>query len=210
MRRSNGRRGITGLPEAIALPDAELLFYRRVELGGDPDQLLQRIIRDTDWQQEEIRMFGKIHRQPRLVAWYGDPSARYTYSGILHQPLPWSGQLRRLQRRLEPLAGCRFNSVLLNYYRDHRDSVGLHADDEPELGPRPVIASLSLGAERRIVFRHRTRRDLATFSLALPSGSLLIMRGATQRHWRHGIRKLTRPCGPRVNLTFRWIHPEPT
>ncbi len=116
--------------------------------------------------------------------------------------------LTRLKARVEQVTGSRFNSVLLNYYRDQRDSMGLHADDEPELGAEPVIASLSLGEERKLVFRHRSRRELTTVSVPLPSGSLLVMRGPTQRHWKHGIRKLTRPCGPRVNLTFRRVYPD--
>ncbi len=104
---------------------------------------------------------------------------------------------------MEP--GSSFNSVLLNYYRDGRDSMGLHADDEPELGPEPVIASLSLGATRNLYFRHRRCKELATVNVPLPSRSLLVMRGETQRNWKHGIRKVARPCGPRVNLTFRHI-----
>jgi alkylated DNA repair dioxygenase AlkB len=193
---------------ALELPDAELLLYPTIELGGSPEALLDRLIRDTPWRAEEITVFGKTYLQPRLVAWYGDPGARYTYSGIPHEPRPWSALLTRLKARVEQVTGSRFNSVLLNYYRDQRDSMGLHSDDEPELGAEPVIASLSLGEERRLVFRHRSRRDLETFSVPLPSGSLLVMRGATQRHWKHGIRKLTRRCGPRVNLTFRRVYPD--
>lgn len=194
-------------PLQVTLPDAELVFFEQVSLGCDGDQLLQNLIEDTPWQAEDIVVFGKTYPQPRLIAWYGDDGASYTYSGIPHEPMPWTEKLLRLRRRVESLAGSRFNSVLLNYYRDGRDSMGMHADDEPELGPEPVIASLSLGAERKLVFRHRRRRDLDNFDLALPSGSLLVMKGSTQRNWKHGIRKLTRPCGPRVNLTFRWVYP---
>ncbi len=195
-------------PVALDLPDAELLLYPAIELGCSHGELLHRLIRDTPWQAEEITVFGKTHLQPRLLAWYGDPEARYTYSGIPHQPRPWSALLTRLKARVEQVTGSRFNSVLLNYYRDQRDSMGLHADDEPELGAEPVIASLSLGEERKLVFRHRSRRELKTVSVPLPPGSLLVMRGPTQRHWKHGIRKLTRPCGPRVNLTFRRVYPD--
>jgi alkylated DNA repair dioxygenase AlkB len=190
---------------AIDLPDADLLFLERVDLGGDRDELLQELIEATPWQAEDIVVFGRTYPQPRLVAWYGDAGANYTYSGVRHDPLPWTATLQRLRERIQTLAGSPFNSVLLNYYRDGRDSMGLHADDEPELGPEPVIASLSLGAERKIVFQHRQRRDVDNLNLPLPHGSLLVMRGATQRHWKHGIRKLRRPCGPRLNLTFRRI-----
>jgi alkylated DNA repair dioxygenase AlkB len=95
--------------------------------------------------------------------------------------------------------------VLLNYYRDHRDSMGMHSDDEPELGPRPAIASVSLGHQRTFILKHRTRKELERVTLPLESGSLLLMKGDTQRHWKHGIDKERRPCGPRINLTFRQI-----
>jgi alkylated DNA repair dioxygenase AlkB len=107
---------------------------------------------------------------------------------------------------VEAIAGDKFNSVLLNYYRDHRDSMGMHSDDERELGKLPLIASLSLGGERTFILKHKTRKDLKPVRLKLASGSLLLMKGETQRHWKHGIEKETRPCGPRVNLTFRRIH----
>jgi alkylated DNA repair dioxygenase AlkB len=153
-------------------------------------------------------MFGKEVPQPRLTAWYGDPAAQYTYSGLTWEPRPWTPTLLDLRRRLEAATDARFNSVLLNYYRDGRDSMGWHADNEPELGAAPAIASLSLGASRR--FRLRPYRGGLThpsFSLDLPTGSLLLMRGPTQQHWQHELPKTARPVGPRLNLTFRWIVP---
>lgn len=192
-------------PTPLPVSDAQLLLFPRLGLGEDDQVLLGQLIDHTPWRQDDITLFGKTHRQPRLVAWYGDPGASYTYSGIRHEPLPWTPTLQQLRQRVQAAAGHKFNSVLLNYYRDERDSMGLHADDEPELGPRPVIASLSLGETRRIYFKHKTRRDVETVSYNLPSTSLLIMKGETQRYWRHGIRKLTRACGPRVNLTFRLV-----
>jgi len=192
-----------GIP--VDLPDAELLLYPRPDLGIEPERLLAALIRDTPWQQREITLFGRRHLQPRLVAWYGDEGACYTYSRARFEPLPWSPGLAALRDRISDLAGQRFNSVLLNYYRDQHDAMGLHADDEPELGPEPVIASLSLGEARKLTFRHRSRRDFPPFQLPLPSGSLLLMRGGTQRHWKHGLRRLSRPCAARVNLTFRQV-----
>jgi alkylated DNA repair dioxygenase AlkB len=192
-------------PLALQLPDAQLLFYERLDLGSDDSLLLQQLVHNTQWQEESITVFGKTHLQPRLVAWHGDAGTSYTYSGIAHEPRPWTDTLTRLRHLVEAAADSRFNSVLLNYYRNEHDSMGLHADDEPELGSEPVIASLSLGEQRNLYFRHRSRRELKTFNLALPSGSLLIMKGETQRNWKHGLRKLSRPCGPRVNLTFRLI-----
>lgn len=206
MDRETARHPTTPLapPQAIDLPGADLLFHPHTGLTED-GRLLERLIEQTPWRSEHVTVFGKTYRQPRLVAWYGDHGASYTYSGTTHEPLPWTPDLSRLRRAVESLCGGAFNSVLLNYYRDGADAMGLHADDEPELGPRPLIASLSLGAPRRMYFRHRSRRDEDTLSLDLPDGSLLLMSGTTQEHWKHGIRRTARPCGPRVNLTYRYI-----
>jgi alkylated DNA repair dioxygenase AlkB len=190
-------------PIALQLPDADLLLYENV--GFQRAGLLVQLVEETQWRSDEITLYGKTHQQPRLVAWHGDEGASYSYSGVRHQPQPWSDTLQRIRERVESVSGYPFNSVLLNYYRDQNDSMGLHADDEPELGREPVIASLSLGEERKLYFKHKYRRDLKAFNVPLPSGSLLIMKGATQRNWKHGMRKLKRPCGPRLNLTFRTI-----
>jgi alkylated DNA repair dioxygenase AlkB len=180
------------------------VLYTELDLP-QPEDLLQRLITQTAWQQEDITLFGRTHPQPRLVAWYGDPDAHYSYSGIAHKPNPWTRDLSALRSRMEDVCDCSFNSVLLNYYRNQRDSMGLHADDEPELGATPVIASLSLGEERKLYFKHKTEKERASVNVSLPSGSLLVMRADTQKNWKHGMRKLTRQCGPRVNLTFRRI-----
>ena len=152
-------------------------------------------------------MWGRRMPQPRLTAWYGDAGASYAYSGVELHPLPWTPVLLDIKARIEKTTGSSFNSVLLNYYRDHRDSVGFHSDDEPELGERPVIASLSLGAERTFILKHKKLKGMqeTPCAFAPASGSLLLMRGDTQRCWRHGVPKENRPCGPRVNLTFRKI-----
>ena len=192
-------------PTRIPLPDGDLQLYPSIGLA-DTETLLWQLIAETPWRQDEITVYGKRHRQPRLTAWYGDPGALYSYSGIKLHPLPWTQTLKALKATVESTCGQSFNSVLLNYYRDGRDSMGMHSDDEPELGPEPVIASVSLGEERVMHFKHRTRREIDTLKLPLPSGSLLIMRGQTQRCWRHGVNKTSRSCGPRINLTFRRIH----
>lgn len=194
-----------GAPENLPLPDGDLQLYTGLQLGCEEAALLRQLIDDIDWGQEHITLFGKTHKQPRLVAWHGDRDACYSYSGKTYQPRPWTDTLLQLKELAEQLSASPFNSVLLNYYRDGRDSMGLHADDEPELGLEPVIASLSLGATRTLYFRHRFRKELATVNVPLPSGSLLVMRGKTQRNWKHGIRKVARACGPRINLTFRNI-----
>jgi len=187
----------------MPLEDAELLLYDRLDL--DDTQLMQALIEETCWGQETVTLFGRTMPQPRLVAYHGDRGADYTYSGTRHAPRPWTPRLGSLKHTVESLTGESFNSVLLNYYRDGRDSMGLHADDEPELGPNPVIASLSLGQERRMYFQHKRRKELANLVLPLPSASLLLMKGATQHHWKHGLRKVKSDCGARLNLTFRKI-----
>ncbi len=193
--------------EALPIVDGDLRYWRQLDLGQDPQHILARLINDSEWRQEEITVYGKAYRQPRLSAWYGDMG--YSYSGIRLEPQPWTTRLQALRRLVEKRVGHSFNSVLLNYYRDHNDKMGMHSDDEKELGPRPVIASLSLGEPRNFLLRHKTRKDLQTIKLLLPSASLLLMQGDTQRHWRHGINAERHPCGARVNLTFRRIIPDP-
>ena len=162
--------------------------------------------RTVPWQVHRVRLFGREVESPRLSCWIGDPGAVYRYSGVRHEPQPWPDVLRPVRERLLHETGVAFNSVLANLYRDGRDGMGWHSDDEPELGERPVIASLSLGATRRFVLKHR--RDPARKQvLALPHGSLLLMRGDTQKDWRHALPRTARPVGPRINLTFRRILP---
>ena len=192
-------------PTHIPLPDGDLQLHRSIGLA-DAQTILTQLITDTPWRQDEITVYGKRHRQPRLTAWYGDPGTQYSYSGIELQPLDWTPTLLELKTVVEKNCDHSFNSVLLNYYRNGQDSMGMHSDDEAELGPEPVIASLSLGEERALRFKHKTRKDIKPLTLLLPSGSLLVMAGQTQRYWRHGLNKLSRSCGPRINLTFRRIH----
>lgn len=189
--------------ENLPMVDAELLWWRRIDLGQDHQQLLARLLRECHWREEKITVYGKLYRQPRLTAWYGDFG--YSYSGIHLEPAPWTRILNELRERVQRQVQHEFNSVLLNYYRDQHDKMGMHSDDERELGLQPVIASLSLGETRTMLFRHKTRKDLKTVKLELPSGSLLLMRGDTQRCWRHGINAERNRCGPRINLTFRSI-----
>jgi alkylated DNA repair dioxygenase AlkB len=192
----------------LPMIDGELLWWPRIELGQSSERVLSELIESCAWRQEQITVYGKSYRQPRLSAWYGDLG--YSYSGIRLEPMPWSPLLLDIKTRVQDLVGHAFNSVLLNYYRDQHDRMGMHSDDERELGPQPVIASLSIGETRSLLFRHKTRKDLKTVKLALPSTSLLLMRGDTQRFWRHGINPERSHCGARVNLTFRSIIPAAT
>lgn len=189
----------------LPLPGAQLIYYPAVELDSAPQALLQRLIDDIAWREESITLWGKTHLQPRLVAWHGDARMDYTYSGIRLAARPWTPDLLNLKQKIELISGCAFNSVLLNYYRDERDSMGFHSDDERELGPLPTIASLSLGQQRILVFKPKSDKSLRPYKLPLASGSVLVMQGETQQNWLHGIAKSTMPCGARVNLTFRQI-----
>ena len=189
------------------LPDADIRLWRQAFQPAEADEMLAVLCSRIDWQQEDIVIFGERRRVPRLVAWHGDPGTAYTYSGTAHEPLPWTPELQRVRHRAEELTGHRYNSVLLNLYRDGRDGMGWHADDEPELGHEPVIASVSFGATRRFKLRHRRSRSAAN-TLDLAHGDLLLMAGATQHHYVHAVPKTARPVGARVNLTFRWVRPD--
>lgn len=191
--------------ERLNIEDAEISFAQQILPGESTDDLLRELIAETPWRHEAVTIYGKKFMQPRLIAWYGDPAQKYFYSGIALEPLPWTKTLSQIRYVVENFSGEMFNSVLLNYYRDHHDSMGFHSDDEKELGPTPVIASVSLGATRTFILKHRTRLELKTVRLSLQTGSLLLMKGLTQKNWKHGIDKRTRPCGPRINLTFRRI-----
>ena len=191
--------------ERIPMIDAEVYYLDDLTLGRERDEILQRLIANTEWRQDTVVVWGKTYQQPRLVAWYGDSGSEYTYSGITLSPMPWTELLLDIKKRVERVTQESFNSVLLNYYRDNRDSMGFHSDDEPELGEKPVIASVSLGEERTLVLKHKMDKLAKPVRLRLASGSLLLMKGDTQRCWKHGIAKETRRCGARVNLTFRHI-----
>ena len=190
----------------LPLQGGEVFYARSFDLGQDPICLMQRLIAEVPWRAENVVVWGKSYPQPRLIAWFGDEGRGYQYSGVSLNPLPWSALLLSVKRRVEQLVGTNFNSVLLNYYRDNRDSMGFHSDDEKELGKRPVIASISLGQERMFILKSKTDKAGKPIKLKLESGSLLLMKGDTQKNWKHGIEKEKRPCGPRVNLTFRRIN----
>lgn len=165
--------------------------------------LFQRLWHEAEWRQRDIVLFGRKLQQPRLTAWCSDPGIHYRYSGLDLAPRPWHPALPRIRDELSALLGAGFNSVLLNAYRDGRDSMGWHADDEPELGAHPVIASVSLGATRRMLLRPAGGGRLV--GVDLENGSLLVMSGTSQEDWRHSVPKVKTAVGPRINLTFREI-----
>lgn len=193
----------------IPLPDADLLLDPQFLQPAEAARLLAELTDTIPWQQQPIRLFGKEIMQPRLTAWHGDAGATYRYSGLTLPPAPWTPALQELRRQVEQATGARFNSVLLNLYRTGQDSMGWHADDEPELGPAPNIASVSLGTVRNFRLKPRDpgRTPHAPVSLPLASGSLLLMRGPTQQYWLHALPKTARTQEPRLNLTFRYIMP---
>lgn len=189
----------------LEMPDADVTLYPAFFDKDAADSRFEHLQSDIDWQQKRILMFGKLLDMPRLTAWYGDAGAIYTYSGITEYPLPWTDGLLAIRREVEAAAETTFNSVLLNYYRGGQDSMGWHSDDEPELGTNPTIASVSFGAARRFQFKHRRNPELRS-EVDLTPGSLLLMRGPTQTHWKHQVPKSSRILGPRINLTFRRIY----
>lgn len=186
--------------------DADVSILHELEMPLPYERMLNRLRQETKWRQEAVRIYGKHFDQPRLVAWYGDPGMKYDYSGISLIPLPWTDLLLDIKRRIEDCTESTFNSVFLNLYRDHNDSMGFHSDDERELGPEPTIASLTFGATRTFVMKHKRDSEIPLAKIPLEAGSVLLMKGKTQRFWKHGILKQREPCGPRVNLTFRTIY----
>jgi len=163
--------------------------------------LLDKLGAELAWQRHEIKLFGRRIMQPRLSCWYGDEGVSYGYSGLKLEALPWHPGLQNLRHRLETELHQPFNSVLANAYRDGNDSMGWHADDEPELGDAPTIASLSLGYPRR--FLVRSKRGKERRAMMLGNGSLLVMRGAAQSAYQHALPKTLKTAGYRINLTFR-------
>ena len=186
-------------------PTLRLDLYAHAFPPEDARRLFTALRSELHWEEKQIRLFGKTIVSPRLSAWYGEPGTRYRYSGLTLEALGWTHSLDEVRSRVEGLAGVSFNAVLCNLYRDEHDSMGLHADAEAEFGPEPVIASVSLGAVRRFTMRPRRPRDGKAFTLELPSGSVLVLSGPTQAHWRHGVPKEASPTGERINLTFRRI-----
>lgn len=197
--------GIRLLDEDGCLVSLQPDFLNAQEAAMAFMQLCQEI----PWRNHPVRMFGRTLPSPRLSCWIGDPDARYRYAGHTHEPLPWTALLTNWRRRLSEQYGARFNSVLLNLYRDGRDRMGWHADDEPELGTEPLIASISLGASRTFRMRRKDRTGGDRLDIELPPGSLLWMAGRTQHVWQHALpaRRLLRAA--RINLTWRTVFAPP-
>jgi alkylated DNA repair dioxygenase AlkB len=186
------------------IPNADIEYYQNFFESNRANELFEKLKNEIPWQQDNITVFGKTYSQPRLTALFGNEGKPYAYSNIVMQPNPWNPLLRLIKDEIEEVSKANFTTVLLNLYRDGKDSNGWHADNEKELGLNPVIASLSLGAERSFHLRHNTIKE-QKLKINLEHGSLLLMKGETQHFWKHQISKTAKPIGPRINLTFRII-----
>lgn len=191
-------------PIVFDVPDASIIYYPNFFSTEEATILFETLQKNIPWQQDDIKVFGKVFPQPRLTALFGNEGKSYSYSNITMHPHKWSPLLLSIKEKIEKATKVPFSTVLLNYYRDGKDSNGWHADNEKELGINPIIASLSFGAERMFQLKHNTIPN-QKINISLAHGSLLVMKGTTQHFWKHQIPKTTKPIGPRINLTFRII-----
>lgn len=189
--------------ERVELAEGALALYADAFVAEAPGWYAA-LMREVRWEQHWLTLFGRRIAAPRLSAWYAEPGCSYRYSGLSLAAQPFTPVLAQIRARTEALAGHGFNSVLLNLYRDGADGMSWHSDDEPELGPAPLIASVSLGATRRFLLRRRDAHPVRV-GLDLVDGSLLLMEPPLQRHWQHSVPKTRRATGPRINLTWRRI-----
>ena len=187
------------------LPDSDIRYYPNFIAGKEADDHFKNLKESISWQQDDITVFGKTYAQPRLTALFGNNGKEYSYSNITMVPKPFTKELTAIKESIESLTTTNFTTCLLNLYRDGKDSNGWHADDEPELGKNPVIASVSLGQERIFHLRHKNDKTLKQ-KINLTHGSLLLMKGETQHFWQHQIPKTARLVTERINLTFRVVH----
>ncbi|SEL34179.1 Alkylated DNA repair dioxygenase AlkB [Aquimarina amphilecti] len=188
----------------LKMPDADVSYFPFFFEKTEADQLFDILKKSIQWQQDDIKVFGKVHKQPRLTALYSSNKNTYTYSNITMQPHVFTDELSKIKKKVDHISSEIFTTCLLNLYRDGQDSNGWHSDNEKELGPEPIIASVSFGEERWFHFKHKTKE--LKQKLLLQHGSLLIMRGKTQENWLHQLPKSKKIKNPRVNLTFRIIN----
>ncbi|MEZ4725320.1 MAG: alpha-ketoglutarate-dependent dioxygenase AlkB [Candidatus Kapaibacterium sp.] len=186
------------------LIEDKLIYFEDVFEKFDCIRYFQLLINGINWQQDEIIMFGKKVKVPRLTAWYANPNVNYRYSGLLLTPNKWTDELIEIKEITEKISNHKFNSVLLNYYRGGSDSMGWHSDDEKELGTNPTIASVTFGYPRRFLYREKNNHN-NKFDIELKDGSLLLMKGDFQEKYQHSVPKTAKAVGERLNLTFRTI-----
>jgi alkylated DNA repair dioxygenase AlkB len=186
------------------LPNAELIYIPDFFSKQESDSYFKTIEAETNWQHDDITVFGKTYKQPRLTALFGESNQAYGYSNIVMYPEPFTPTLKTIKAQIETIANHKFNTLLINLYRDGSDSNGWHADNEKELGINPIIASVSFGEARPFHFKHRVLKD-QRHKIILEHGSLLILKGEMQHHWLHQIAKTKKEIKPRINLTFRTL-----
>jgi alkylated DNA repair dioxygenase AlkB len=183
--------------------DGTVNYYGKVLSSKEADQYFVLLMQNILWKNDEVVIFGRHFVTKRKAAWYGDSDYLYTYSNTTKQALTWTKELSDLKQIVEEIAEVKFNSCLLNLYHTGNEGMGWHSDDEISLGKNNTIASLSLGAERKFLFKHKQTKQTA--SLVLEHGSLLIMKDSTQTNWLHSLPKSKSIARPRINLTFRKI-----
>ncbi len=184
------------------LPDGgEAVYYGVLFAPDEAARLFCKLRYDIPWKPDMVKMYGRLITTKRKVAWYGDKPYIYTYSGMAKTALPWNETLLEIKARVEDKTGHSFNSCFANLYHSGDEGMSWHTDNEPTMGRRPIIASVSLGAERKFAFKHRTNKR--RIDLILENGSLLLMRGDTQINWLHSLPKSKRVRTARINLTFR-------
>ena len=189
--------------EIVAHNDLKIRIEEDFFNSVDSNKLLKKFISKLPWESMIIKMFGKDTKIPRLQCWVGDEGCEYRYSGKQLNRQIWSQDLIMIRKKIYKELKIDFNSVLANYYRDGKDSMGWHSDDEKELGPNPTIASISFGSERDLVFRNKISKE--TLAIPQTNGCLILIDGKTQKNWQHSIKKTQKVIGPRINLTFRNI-----
>lgn len=193
------------LPEPISLlpKEGEVLYYGRIVPSNELNSLFTDLLSNVEWKNDEAVLFGKRIITARKVAWYGDKPFHYSYSNTTKTALPWTPTLLQLKKITEEKSGETYNSCLLNLYHNNTEGMAWHSDGEPDLKENGAIASLSFGAERKFSFKNKQTKE--RISILLEQGSLLVMKGATQKNWLHRLPPTALPCGPRINLTFRTI-----
>ena len=193
----------TDAPHQILPRDGAADYHGAIMSVAEADGYFSALMGEIDWQHDRVKLYGKEIITRREVAWHGDAPFQSTYSHSTKTALPWTASLAKLKAAVEAASGDSFNCCLLNLYHSGEEGMAWHADDEKELQPEGAIASVSLGPERRFIFRHKGDKEKCEILLA--HGSLLVMRGATQTHWEHSLPVMKRVKSPRINLTFRTI-----
>lgn len=192
----------------LSIPDAEVYYWPGYFSKTQADKWFERLLNKIEWQQDNIKLFDRWSKIPRLHAWYGESGRETEYSGLRLKPKAWLPELLDIKQGCEQKmqahsVNVQFNSVLANWYRNGHDCVGWHSDDEPEYGEKPNIASVTLGASRDFDMRHIVTQE--KFRITLQHGSLLVMAGNTQQYWQHCIPRRATLTESRINLTFRHV-----